>query len=114
MSSIFDNVMKMFINGKNIKIEVITKERGMWREKIRELTELVNKLFYEKKFNEIQILIVSFQIRLNPNDKEDKEILSLLEKLVKEKNGIEDFNSKIAILLKNEWEKAKTEAKEKI
>ena len=114
MSSIFDNVMKMFINGKNIKIEVITKEKARWREKIRELTELVNKLFYEKKFNEIQILIVNFQIRLNPYDKGDKEILSLLKKLVKEKNTIEEFNSKIAILLKKEWEKAKTEAKEKI
>lgn len=117
VSSLLTSFFQKLQSDKNIKIENITKERRDWRDKIRDLTKEVNDYFYANKFEEIKPLISAFEIRLNPidKDKEDQEIINILyliSKLkFKEEEKIDEFNKRIALLLKHDWERVKKELK---
>lgn len=100
-------------NDKNIKVKTILKQRKRWRDKIRYFTRLVNHNYYENNFSYILPLICEFEIRLNPKDKEDNKILKNLYLLSKLKSNEEDiineFNKRISLLLKHDWERVKSE-----
>lgn len=100
---------------KAIFLENITKERKVWRDTIRSLTEELNKEDADYK-----MLKVKFQIRLNPlkaDENQDNEIIKIIDDLILDnyKGNKEDlkseFNKQIALLLKHDWERVKLEAK---
>lgn len=98
-------------NDKSNYLKNITQERKEWRKTIRELTEELNK-----ENADYRILKVKFQIRLNPVDNDDNEILNIIDKLIKQKDKecqeklIKEFNTRVALLLKHDWERVKLEA----
>jgi len=114
VSSFVTSFINKIQNDKNIKIENITKERKAWRGKIRDLTKEINIKFYKNEFLEIKFLISDFVIRLNPNDEEDQKIIELLYLIIKSNKDndeikIIEFNKRIALLLKHDWERVKKE-----
>jgi len=116
VSSFVTSFINKIQNDKNIRIENITKERKAWRDKIRELTKEVNIKFYKNEFLEIKFLISDFVIRLNPKDKEDQKIIEVLYLIVELNQGTDEskiieFNKRIALLLKHDWERVKKEVK---
>ena len=117
LSALLTSFFGKLQNDKNIKIENITKERRDWRDKIRNLTKEVNEKFYDNKFEKIKPLISDFETRLNPIDKnnEDQKIINtlyLISKLESQKEEkINEFNKRIALLLKHDWERVKKEVK---
>jgi len=117
LSALLTSFFGKLQNDKNIKIENITKERRDWRDKIRNLTKEVNEKFYDNKFEKIKPLISDFETRLNPIDKNNEDqkiidILYLISKLESQKEEkINEFNKRIALLLKHDWERVKKEVK---
>ena len=114
VSSFVTSFINKIQNDKNIKIENITKERKAWRDKIRDLTKEINIKFYKNEFLEIKFLISDFETRLNPTDEEDKQIIELLYSITRlnkdnDESKIKEFNKRIALLLKHDWERVKKE-----
>lgn len=103
-------------NDKNARLKYVTEERQKWRSDIRKLTENISKAYNSNKADALKEYLVSLKIRLNPdsdNLNEDKKIIDLMEKIIKNPNNkstLEEFINAISILLKFEWEKAKFEA----
>lgn len=103
---------------KNIKIEQITKERTKWREEIRRISKELISLDYSIKLpNEIlkvtQIknsLLAELEMRLNPYDDYDADILSYAKKDLSIKENREIFILSISFLLKQDWEIVKNES----
>ena len=97
---------------RRITIENITKERAKWRDKIRELTaEAITAL---QNSDEIKLTIIksSFKLHLNPTEKEDQAIVDLIdlnENINEDK--IKELSTRVSLLLKHDWERAKQEAK---
>lgn len=114
LSGIVGATVKSSIEDKKIYESNIIKERKEWRDKIRELTEELNKSHLGKDEKiDYQRIKASFQIRLNPYEEdEDKEIMKCLDELIryKELEKLNEFNKRIAYLLKHDWERAKYES----
>lgn len=99
----------------------VTKERKEWRDKIRELTIMLNK-----EGANYRRLKVEFQIRLNPCKKdEDNKIIKCFDELIQEDKAlqhskketeeiIKEINERVAYLLKHDWERAKLEANKNV
>ena len=114
-------VTKLIEDRKN-SLKYITEERQNWRTELRKYTDDL----YAQNQNEqpaslyYQRLRAKFEVRLNPRDSRDKEILRLFDRLIHEstsignKDKIDDIKSeivkRIACLLKFDWERAKMEA----
>ncbi|MBP5406339.1 hypothetical protein J6Z19_04225 [bacterium] len=121
---------------KKNSLKFITDERRKWRNGIRKETEttvtLLRKLEAAKTLNlafrecfcnpdyvELQKHIAFFESRLNPFDEEDNAILNILRKFLPnpisapDSNDIEEFQGRIALLLKHDWERSKTEVSNK-
>lgn len=98
-----------------IQIENITKERAKWRDKIREQALAVHKAVHLKDVASLGELKLSFSVNLNPTDPEDVAILNAITTMANatapdDKVG-QEFADRIALLLKHDWDRAKTEAK---
>ena len=121
---------------KKNSLKFITDERRKWRDGIRKETEttvtLLRKLEAAKTLNlafrecfcnpdyvELQKHIAFFEIRLNPFDEEDNAILDILRKFspnpisAPDSKDIDEFQGRIALLLKHDWERSKTEVSSK-
>ena len=104
LSVILTAIYTKLINDKNERNKYVTNERQIWRKEIREKTyEVVNK----KEISEADITF--FEIRLNPFDKYDNEIIEKLKG-----NNRVAFSKGIAYLLKHGWERVKWETSNKI
>jgi len=99
---------------RKIAMEHITKQRENWRETIRTKSCAVSKAFESESTSELCGLYTEFSHLLNPEDKLDFAILSLIwdfkDKKFESAKHIE-FVERIALLLKHDWERAKREAK---
>ncbi len=99
---------------RNIAIENITKQRAIWREKIREKSLEVTKAFLAKDEIKLLALYNEFLLLLNPFDSEDKLIMDVLWELKSsepENRKLIEFSERLSLLLKHDWERAKREAK---
>jgi hypothetical protein len=117
---------------KKNSLKFITDERRKWRDGIRKETEttvtLLRKLeaaktlnlafrecFFNPDYVELQKHIAFFESRLNPFDEEDNAILDILRKFLPnpisapDSKDIDEFQGRIALLLKHDWERSKTE-----
>jgi hypothetical protein len=97
---------------RKIAIENITKERAKWRDKIRELTIESVEALQNSDNAKLVIIKSAFKLNLNPKDKEDQAIVNLIN-LNETLNGseIEELTTRISLLLKHDWERAKRESK---
>lgn len=120
MSEIISGFLGAFImamitkknNDNNNALKYITEERQKWREDIR---KIVDEL-YEEDYD-FEKIRAKLQVRLNPFDEYDKDIIKKIEKLIcfGYKNNT-DYIYKLELaellsrLLKHDWERAKIEA----
>jgi hypothetical protein len=91
-----------------IRIENITKERAKWRDKIRELALGVQEAAAKKDSSELRLQLC---LNLNPLDKKDRDITALISEASKSDDKIIEFSDRVALLLKHDWDRAKSEAK---
>lgn len=110
---IFTAVLTWHIAERRLLVEHITAERTKWREKIREKALKVHDAILGENFSELSKLKNEFQALLNPIDKNDQEILSLID-TNKQRGSLElqarKFSQSVSLLLKHDWERAKLEA----
>jgi hypothetical protein len=94
-----------------IRIENITKERAKWRDKIRELALGVQEAAAKKDSSKLSELRLQLCLNLNPLDKKDRDITALISEASKSDDKIIEFSDRVALLLKHDWDRAKSEAK---
>ncbi|WP_118795557.1 hypothetical protein [Haemophilus haemolyticus] len=103
---------------RDVKIEQITKERTKWREEIRRISkELVSLDYSIKSANDIlrvtqmkSSLLAELEMRLNPYDDFDIDILSYAQKDLSIRENRDIFILSISFLLKQDWEIVKNES----
>lgn len=89
---------------RGIYVENITKERARWRERIREIASA-----YASATEQFRAALeIELCSRLNPYDSED---LQLLDCLRNSSGGDAELATRVSLLLKHDWERAKEEAK---
>lgn len=107
---------------KKNSLKFITDERRKWREEIRlrseKIVETVENLKKDsansENLTELKKSRAFFEIRLNPIDKEDQAILQTLKDIADgQYDKLEEFQDRIARLLKHDWERSKTEVNNK-
>jgi hypothetical protein len=114
VAAIVSGLVTLRTSARTIQIENITQERAKWREKIRTNAQLVHKAATggdDEKLSELKLV---FELLLNPNDDEDQDILTSIERLKDAgdpQKRLPEFSKRIAYLLKHDWERAKHEAK---
>jgi hypothetical protein len=99
---------------RKIQIESIAQERAKWRKKIRANALLVQQAAVGHDPIKLDELHLTFRLLLNPHDEEDQLILLTIGNLKNAGNykaGLVEFSSRIALLLKHDWERTKHEAK---
>jgi hypothetical protein len=101
---------------RNISIENITKQRQVWRDKIRSLTINISSAYSNHEYAKIKLYYIELQLLLNPDDDDDKDILDTVWGMQEEfiENLDIELSEKVALLLKHDWERAKLEAKSPI
>jgi hypothetical protein len=97
---------------KNVRIENITKERKAWRDRMRELVLQANDAFHKRESRKISMVEAELIVRLNPNDANDWQIVESIRELRKgwDNKLLVEFNDRMALLLKHDWERVKIEA----
>lgn len=97
-------ILAFYYFHRKIQVENILKERAKWRERIRELASQIASNPKPKDIAELRL-------RLNPNDDNDNKIIDLAESLQRNFNYFsrKSFLTKVARLLKHDWERAKKE-----
>lgn len=99
---------------RKIAMEHITKQREVWRDKIRTKSLDVTTAIECKALSRLCELHTEFSHLLNPEDQMDVEILDLLKEF--KNNTFDDakhveFVERVSLLLKHDWQRAKREAK---
>lgn len=115
-------------SNKKIKLEVITNKRKKWRDTMRFLSKEMVRASLRINHDEMKIIYHQFKVRLNPNDDEDLGLLEsakiLFDNSEKRKFAcieldesvevgdevIDEFTTRVALLLKHDWERAKCES----
>ena len=101
-------------NNKKYISDNIIQERAKWREDIRDLSKKISNCILDNKRDKIVEFQNELMLKLNPLDKNDQEIIDVINKY---KNDInisnsriaDEFNSKMSLLLKHDWDRAKNE-----
>lgn len=71
------------INDKNNYLKYITEERCKWREDIRQITSRLYKKDVNLKDEDYyRLLKAELEVRLNPNDEEDRGIIDCFDELI--------------------------------
>jgi len=99
---------------RKIAMEHITKQREVWRDKIRTKSLDVTTAIESKSISRLCELHTEFSHLLNPTDNMDIVIVDLLKEfkgtnLDSEKHI--EFIERVSLLLKHDWQRAKHEAK---
>ena len=98
-------VVTWLVAQAQIKARHVTEERARWRKQIRETASETHGAFAAGNVAETIRLQREFRALLNPFDREDQEILNCLEN-----NRSDEFDTRISLLLKHDWERGKLEA----
>ncbi|WP_105055939.1 hypothetical protein [Aliivibrio sifiae] len=113
VAGIVAGIVTLRISERKISIENVTQQRQEWREKIRKLALNICSAYSSNETHKVKNYYVELQLLLNPDDNNDIEILDTVWKMHK---GSEDhhldieLSEKLALLLKHDWERAKSEA----
>ena len=102
---------------RRIAVENVTKERAKWRREVRNLASQIHDemLSLPKKESRIASLKMKLSVLLDPCDERDEDILALIKDddlaLIKDDDGlVKDFEARVKLLLKHDWERSKLEA----
>ena len=134
VAAIISSFVSIHNNSKNVKLEYITKERSKWRCEIREIAVELEKtkVLLRKSRSEsdsIRIVLAKLKVRINANGlldnatfKEDKHIWEKIICIEKYLDGstnnandkeilkkLENLIRDLCHLLKDDWEKSKSE-----
>ncbi len=118
-SSVIATLISSFVSklnqDKSNKLKYITKERQKWREEIRVAAVELRRIGKNDNWDGFKTVAEAktfFQVRLNPYDIEDIELL----RLIKEENdgsistvNLNRLSKAISYLLKHDWERVKHE-----
>lgn len=122
ISAFVSSLFSYFADRKNNTLRHITKERKLWREKIRKISEDLEKVkFGDKKINQ---LLVQLEVNINSYGRvmeddyeKDSHIWGEIEEL-KRINKKKKFNVHkelliyyLSLMLKEDWERSKQEVK---
>jgi len=114
LAGLVAGLVSIRISERKIAIENITQQRQLWRERIRSLACDIQLSYRNKSQENLKSHFSSMQLLLNPEDDEDNSILDTLWEM-SEQSEIENlaliFSEKLSLLLKHDWERAKSEAK---
>lgn len=99
-------------NTRNVKVENVTKERAKWRDNVRLKSLEVHKAAVIQDAVRLDELHLEFSLILNPTDEMDRAILSTIRQLksTPDEPHLTEFADRISLLLKHDWERAKSEA----
>ncbi|MHC0037985.1 hypothetical protein [Pseudoneobacillus sp. C159] len=112
MATFISSVITKNVNDRTLRLKYITEERQKWRALMKEKVSLVVSNSYKDK-NELLKLATEIQLSLNPNDKEDKKIISCLREIMVSSHAEREKEKLVELtqqLLKHDWERAKKEA----
>jgi hypothetical protein len=95
---------------RRLASENVIQERKDWREHVRKIAANVYKAFLANGPDQdtFRKLRAELALRLNPHEAEDQKILELVES--GNAAHAEEFNQRISLLLKRDWERAKRDA----
>lgn len=115
LAAIISAIVSRINSERIILIDNITKERKNWRETIRNKSNCVFMAYYSNDELSLKKLKSEFQLILSPFDHDDIDILDSIEDLITkcvdcDDSTFNDFNTRICLLLKHDWERAKIEA----
>lgn len=101
---------------KSAVIDNIIKERKTWRDKLRNLVSDAEHCFKRKNSCGLDCIEAQLVVLLNPYDKEDLEIIKVLNKISENWNKahLQEFMDRVAYLLKHDWERVKQESTSRI
>lgn len=114
VASLIAGLVTLRTTERKIAIENITKQRELWRDKIRVKSLEVTRAYDGKDSRRLLELYTEFLLLLIPFDPEDNAIMDVLWDL---KSGSLDigklieFTERLSLLLKHDWQRAKREAK---
>lgn len=114
MAGLVAGLVTLRTSERKIAIENITKQREVWRDKVRNKSLDVTNAIENKSRSKLCGLYTEFSHLLNPEDTEDLAILNLLWSFKSGKTEEElhlEFIERVSLLLKHDWERAKREAK---
>ena len=108
-------LLTWLVGQHRILAENVTAERAKWREKLRQKAVTVHHALMYGSVAErgLPRLRLEFSLMLNPNDAFDNAILSCIDVVQSgqcRKFRAADFESRLSLLLKHDWERAKLEA----
>jgi hypothetical protein len=109
IAAVVAGIVALLTSERQLAAENVIQERKNWREKIRDLAADVYHAINsgesdENKFRELRAKLA---LRLNPHDAEDQKILELVAPDV---SRADEFNQRVSLLLKHDWERAKRDA----
>lgn len=122
VSTFISSLFSHFTNRKNNALQHITEERKVWREKIRKISEDIEKVkFGNKKINQLlvqlEVNINSFGKVLEDDYEKDSHIWKEIDELKRIDNE-KEFNIHkelliyyLSLMLKEDWERSKQEVK---
>lgn len=122
VSTFISSLFSHFINRKNNALQHITEERRTWREKIRKISEDIEKVkFGDKKIDQLlvklEVNINSYGKALEDDYEKDSHIWREIEEL-KRIDKKKEFNVHkelliyyLSLMLKEDWERSKQEVK---
>jgi hypothetical protein len=117
ISAVVSGLFARRTSERAIQIENITKERAKWRDKIREQALAVHKAAKATETRLLSELRLSMTLNLNPMDTQDAAILKVIDIMAKathpDDGSEQEFADRVALLLKHDWERAKSEATHK-
>ncbi len=99
---------------RNIQIQNVTQERAKWRDKIRVAADKGLKAIRRKDQASLHESRLEFSLNLNPHDIEDQSIIECLciERDPQKNEALAvEFTTRVSLLLKHDWERAKNEAR---
>jgi hypothetical protein len=104
------------VAARQIRIDNVTKERTKWRSRLRKLATRLSDAVEHGNLPSIRRITHDIQLRLNPCDPKDQEIVEVLRKLsaaASEEQAalLEEVIARLALLLKHDWERAKVETR---
>lgn len=104
-------ILALFTSARSLYSQDITKERQVWREKVRILSAEALEAVRLRNTETLIRIKHEFEIRLNPGCLEDKKILHCLSSLQKNPSAqIREISGRVSFLLKHDWERVKLES----
>lgn len=101
------------INERKIAAEYIIKQRQVWRDKVRKVSQEIIEVRGTDCSHTLLSLYGEFAMLLNPIDLEDKGILDIIWDIKGDHSNTKlkvELVERVTLLLKHDWERAKKEA----